>query len=125
MMPASLIRSSSRQIVLLLLCVVLGIGSVGCAPLARLGLGVTEISTVVNNPANYPQVTIRGKVVNQIGIFGQGAYELQDDSGSIWVITTTGIPAIDSTVTVQGKASEGLAIAGRNVGVTLAETKRL
>jgi predicted small secreted protein len=96
-----------------------------CNQLARFGIGVTSIATVTSNPANFPDVTVRGKVINQVGIFGQGAYELQDDTGTLWVFTQAGMPPLDTTLTVRGKASEGLTISGRNLGVTLTEKERL
>jgi hypothetical protein len=97
----------------------------GCLQLTRVGIGTTPIAQVVDNPSQYPQVTVRGQVVNQIAILGQGAYQLKDDSGSVWVITKSGMPAINSTVTVKGQATQGVAFAGINVAVTLKEQQRL
>ncbi len=111
------------------LALLLGLGLLlgavsGCSQLARLGIGTTPIATVTENPTRHSDVWIRGKVVNQVGVFGQGVYELQDTSGSIWVITNQGIPAMNSTVTVRGKAQEGIVIGGRRFGVSLVEVER-
>jgi hypothetical protein len=105
-----------------LLCLSLALA--GCGPLARLGIGTTPIATVEQNPSRYTDVYIRGRVVNQIGVFGQGVYEIQDNSGSLWVITDKGLPAMNSTVTVRGKAQEGIVVGGRSFGVSLVEAER-
>ncbi|MEN9225806.1 MAG: hypothetical protein Q6L60_03925 [Thermostichus sp. HHBFW_bins_43] len=99
-------------------------GATGCGQLARLGIGTTPIATVAQNPTRHTNVVIRGQVVNQVGVFGQGVYQLQDSSGSIWVITDKGIPAMNSTVTVRGKAQEGITVGGRTFGVSLVEAER-
>ncbi len=112
-------RSGSLVI---LLC--LSLALTGCGQLARLGIGTTPIATVEQNPSRYTNVYVRGRVVNQVGVFGQGVYELQDNSGSIWVITDKGIPAMNSTVTVRGKAQEGITVGGRSFGVSLVEAER-
>ncbi|MGY2716897.1 hypothetical protein ACVW01_001270 [Thermostichus sp. MS-CIW-19] len=96
----------------------------GCGPLARLGIGTTPIAQIEQNPSRYTNVYVRGRVVNQIGVFGQGVYEIQDSSGSLWVITDKGLPAMNSTITVRGKAQEGILLAGRRFGVSLVEVER-
>ncbi len=114
---------SGSLVLLLCLSLVLA-GTTGCGQLARLGIGTTPIATVASNPAQHADVLIRGQVVNQVGVFGQGVYEIQDNSGSIWVITDKGIPAMNSTVTVRGKAQEGITVGGRSFGVSLVEAER-
>ena len=105
-----------------LLCLSLALA--GCGPLARLGIGTTPIATVEQNPSRYTDVYVRGRVVNQIGVFGQGVYEIQDHSGSLWVLTDKGLPAMNSTITVRGKVQEGILLAGRRFGVSLVEVER-
>ncbi len=119
MHPSQSLRGGS---LLLLLCLSLALG--GCGQLARLGIGTTPIAQIEQNPARYTDVYVRGRVVNQIGVFGQGVYEIQDPSGSLWVITNKGLPAMNSTVTVRGKAQEGISVAGRHFGVSLVEVER-
>ncbi len=98
----------------------------GCDQFAKLGIGTTPINEITREPAKYKQtVIVRGQVVNQLGILGQGGYELKDDTGSIWVLTRSGIPSINSTVTIKGKVMEGVAIAGQNFAVTITEEQQL
>lgn len=100
-------------------------GLSGCNQLTQLGIGVTPIRQVVENPSQHPHVTVRGTVGDQIGLWGRGAYELKDDSGSVWVLTQSGMPTKASTLVVKGSAAEGVAFLGQNLGVTLTEKERL
>ncbi len=111
--------------ILLTLCLSGGaVGLTSCSSLARFGLGVTPIEKVMDQPTAFEDVTLRGKVINQVGLFGKGAYQIQDQSGSIWVATDSGLPGNEEMVTVKGRVSEGLAIGGRNFGVIVEETER-
>ncbi|WP_156427062.1 hypothetical protein [Leptolyngbya sp. NIES-2104] len=48
-------------------------------------------------------VQVEGKIKAQAPLAGgQRAYEVQDDSGSIWIVTTRSIPPVGSSVTVSG-----------------------
>jgi hypothetical protein len=97
----------------------------GCGQLEQFGIGTTPINEVTQNPDPKQVVTVRGDVVNEIGILGQGAYQIKDSTGSIWVLTKSGLPKRNSTVTVKGRATQGATFAGINVAVTLAEEERL
>ncbi|MCS6812331.1 MAG: hypothetical protein NZ772_01965 [Cyanobacteria bacterium] len=102
------------------------IGLVGCNQLAKIGVGTTPIEKIVSNPSKYTEVTVRGKVVNRIGILGRGAYEVKDNSGSVWVISGAGdLPAVDATVTVKGTVSQGVSIGDKNLAITITEKQRL
>ncbi|MEM9155526.1 MAG: hypothetical protein AAFY57_17975 [Cyanobacteria bacterium J06642_2] len=106
---------------------VLGSGAAflsGCAQLENLLAGATPIAEVQAEPGNYSEVTVRGEVVNQIGILGRGAYQLRDRSGEIWVVTQAGLPEMGQTIAVAGKAEAGIAIGGQSLGVTLTESER-
>lgn len=98
---------------------------VACAPLAQLGVGTTSIAAINNDPARYETVFVRGEVLQSIGAFGRGAYQITDGENTIWVVTEMGLPSNDTRVTVQGEVLQGITIAGRNLGVTLREQQRL
>ena len=108
----------------LAIAIVLGIAIGGCAQLRRYSAETTPITTV-NQAAPTGEVYIRGKVVNQFSILGQGAYQVEDDSGSIWVTSDSGLPPLESTVLVKGTPRTGVTIGPRSFGVTLAEIERL
>ncbi len=122
-------RHTDRRLFVIILSILLSIsplGLAGCNQLAKVGLGTTAIEKITTNPSQYTNVTIRGKVVNRVGILGRGAYEAKDNSGSVWVLTSSGdMPAVDATVTVKGTVSQGVSIGNQNLAVTIAETQRL
>ncbi len=100
----------------------MGLG--GCGQLARLGIGDTPIAQVTSNPSQHPEVTIHGQVVNLVSLFGQGAYDVRDNSGDIWVVAAHGVPALNTTVTVEGTPLQGLSLGSQTVGVALKEVRR-
>ncbi len=98
---------------------------VACTPLAQFGIGTTSIAAINGDPAGYETVFIRGEVLQSIGAFGRGAYQVSDGENTIWVVTEAGLPSIDTRVTVEGDVVQGITVAGRNLGVTLQEKQRL
>ena len=54
----------------------------------------TSINQVNGDPARYrgKEILIVGTVTNSFGAVGQGAYELSDETGKIWVLTQRGAP---------------------------------
>jgi len=71
------------------------------------------------------EVTISGNVTSSFGALGQGAYEVDDGTGKIWVITESGgVPGQGARVRVSGRVSTGVTFAGRSFGTVLRETSR-
>ena len=109
------------------ICIALAIGSValGCGPIERATVSVTPIATVLEQPNRETSVYIRGVVTNRIAILGNGLYEVEDDTGRVWVLSEDEVPALDSNVTVQGTSEGVMQLGGRHFGVTIKETRRL
>jgi hypothetical protein len=86
----------------------------------------TTINKVSGDPARYrgKDVLIVGTVTNSFGALGQGAYELNDETGKIWVITQRGVPAKGSRVGAVGRYIDGIKWGGRDFGSALRETDR-
>ena len=71
------------------------------------------------------EVAISGRVVNSFGILGSGAYQVDDGTGRMWVISEGyGIPSRDAFVEVAGSLQETATISGRNFSTVLRETHR-
>lgn len=71
------------------------------------------------------EVAISGRVVNSFGILGSGAYQVDDGTGRMWVISEGyGIPSRDAFVEVVGSLQETATISGRNFSTVLRETHR-
>ena len=63
------------------------------------------ISAVMMDPGRYARrpVTIAGTVARSYGVWQYGAYELKDDTGSVWVITHRPTPVRGTHVKATGR----------------------
>jgi len=87
--------------------------------------GVTKISEVKNDPSKFRNKTVRvlGTVTNSVGVLSTGGYEIEDDTGKIFVLSNQGIPAKGAQVIVEGSVFTGAMVLGQAVGVSIRETK--
>ena len=86
----------------------------------------TSISKINADPGRYrgKEVGIAGTVTDSYGILGNGAYEIDDGTGRIWVATRRGVPSRGSQVGVKGRVLNGFQWGGRSFGTVLEETGR-
>ena len=86
----------------------------------------TTIGQLNSEPRRYydRDVSVRGVVTNSFGALGIGAYELDDETGRIWVLTERGVPQKGSRVRAVGKYINGVTWGGRNFGSALRESNR-
>jgi len=86
----------------------------------------TTINKINGDPARYrgKEILIIGTVTNSFGALGQGAYELNDETGKIWVITQRGVPSKGARVGAVGQYINGVNWGGRNLASALRETDR-
>jgi hypothetical protein len=68
-------------------------------------------------------VSVNGRVVNSFGVLGTGGYQVEDDTGKIFVISTSGVPSKGSRVEVRGKVMNGVTVMGRSLGTALRESR--
>lgn len=89
------------------------------------GCVTTKISTINSDPARYmaKDVTVAGQVVTSFGALNQGAFELDDGTGRLWVWSSGfGVPSQGAHVVVTGRVQAGVAIGGRFFVNVLRET---
>ncbi|HJP95045.1 MAG TPA: hypothetical protein VJ875_23995 [Pyrinomonadaceae bacterium] len=86
----------------------------------------TNIARINADPNRYrgKEVGIVGRVTDSYGVLGNGAYEIDDGTGKIWVATTRGVPARGSRVGAKGYVHHGFTFAGRSFGTVVEETDR-
>ena len=86
----------------------------------------TTISKINADPSRYrnKEVAIVGTVRDSYGALGQGAYEIDDGTGRIWVVTRRGVPSRGARVGAKGRIYNGFNFGGRNYGTVLEETDR-
>jgi hypothetical protein len=86
----------------------------------------TNIGKINANPGRYRnrEVGIVGRVTDSYGVLGNGAYEIDDGTGRLWVVTRRGIPSRGSRVAAKGYVHSGFSFGGRSFGTVLEETGR-
>ncbi len=86
----------------------------------------TKIEQINADPARFrdKEVAIAGRVTNSYGFLNRGAYELDDGTGRIWVVTTRGVPSQGSQVGAKGRIHTGFSLGGRSFGTILEENDR-
>lgn len=98
---------------------------IACAA-APVALAKTSINKINGDPGRYynKKVSIEGTVTDSYGVLGEGAYELDDGTGRIWVIAQRAVPARGSRVEAKGHVITGFVYHGRNLAAALRESDR-
>jgi hypothetical protein len=89
------------------LLVILTSGLISCAnlPVAQFNFGfnVAKIGDVQQKRQVDAEVYLQGKVENRAPFVGNAAYQLQDTTGSIWILTKQALPQLGDEILVKGK----------------------
>jgi hypothetical protein len=106
------------------LSILLG-GLIGCNYLANSGLAIpnkrqlslTQIATLVQQKSPGSNVYLQGKVISQAPFLGSGAYQLQDASGQVWVITNNPLPIAGDQVLIEAQVEyQSIPVGTQDVG---------
>jgi hypothetical protein len=86
----------------------------------------TDINKINADPSRYhnKKVSIVGTVTDSYGVLGNGAYEIDDGTGRIWVVADRTVPARGARVEAKGRIVTGFVFSGRNMGTVLRESDR-
>ena len=89
------------------------------------GCASVKIARINVDPSRYQNRSVRvsGDVTTSAGFLGTGGYQLQDDTGKIFVVSRAGVPSSGSHVEVTGKVIAGAEILGKPVGVVIREER--
>jgi hypothetical protein len=93
---------------------------------ALTGCERTRIADINRDPSRYTgkEITIAGEVTDSFGALNQGAYEIDDGTGRIWILSINfGVPARGARIAVTGRLQPGLTFGGRSFANILRETK--
>lgn len=90
------------QFALLALLVAGALTSTACA-------STKTIDQLLADPARYRDDTVKlsGEVVDSYSVANRGAYQIDDGTGRLWVVSESGVPRKSARVTVTGKVREG------------------
>ena len=96
-------RLVSRYVALVVVAIA-AVSSAACA--AR------SINQVLADPGHYRdrQVKVTGSVVDSYSMLGNGAYQIEDKTGKLWVISSAGVPRKGAHVSVTGTVREGFSL---------------
>jgi len=89
-------KNTSVRRHLLGLAVAVGLLGSGCRE--------TTVARLLAEPQRYAnhEVGLVGDVVDSVSFLGRGAYKLDDGTGTIWVVSTHGVPRRGARVGVKG-----------------------
>ena len=73
--------------------------------LALAGCGTKTINHIMADPSRYnnQEVTLKGTVTQSVSLLGHGSYQIDDGTGTLWVVSNKGVPRKGARVTVSGK----------------------
>lgn len=104
---ASLLLNPLFDKLKIILIMLLGIGLISCGQITetaiKLNLNVSRIGKIQTKGKIDRQVHLKGIVESRAPFLETGAYELTDDTGSIWIFTTAELPNIGTEITIKGK----------------------
>lgn len=96
------------------------------ATLSTTALAKKTVNQINADPGRYRDKTISivGTVTDSWGVLGNGAYEIDDGTGRIWVVADRAVPSRGARVEAKGRVVNGFVMRGRNMAVVLRETGR-
>lgn len=91
----------------------------GVVALLALALGLaacreTTVARLLAEPDRYhnDEVGLRGHVIKSASVLGTGAYQLDDGTGTIWVVSSKGVPRQGARVAVRGRVRDVVDLGG-------------
>ena len=68
----------------------------------------TTVARMLAEPERWrnKDVGLVGNVVQSVSVLGRGAYKLDDGTGTIWVVSTKGVPREGARVGVRGEVKD-------------------
>lgn len=87
----------------------------------------TTIGQINSDPGRYydKTVAVGGTVTDSYGVpFVGGAYELDDGTGKIWVVSRRGAPSRGARVGAKGRVHSGFTFGRRTFGTVIEEDDR-
>lgn len=85
------------------------------------------VADVRNDPSKFEskEAHLGGVVTKTLGVMGYGVYEIEDQTGKIFVVSQgRGVPGKGARVEVKGKSKSGFMFAGTDYGTVIVEASR-
>ena len=97
-------RQKINKITYCVIIISLSINLIGCDVLTSGNLWHSKTSIPINAIAENNQnesIYIMGKVIKLAPLLGNNAYQIQDDTGNIWVVTTANLPSVGQNIFIK------------------------
>ena len=81
-----------------------------------------KIRDLNNNPGRYynKEVAVKGTVTEGFGFMGEGAFQIDDGTGKIWVLSQNyGVPGKGQKVGIAGNLVGGISLGTRSLGTAI------
>jgi len=90
-------RTMPSRVSAAIVAVSLGLALAGCA--------TKSINHIMAEPSRYANrdVTVKGTVTKSASVLGRGTYQIDDGTGTLWVVSKKGVPRKGARVKVTGK----------------------
>ena len=117
------LETTMKRSVLALAALSLLVLAVGCKGIG----GTTSVKTLLDDPGLYDKKTVRvaGDVGPSMGLLNYGAYQLDDGTGTITVVTqSNGAPRQGAKVAVEGEFRSAYTLGGSSAAVIIEARRR-
>jgi hypothetical protein len=83
--------------------------AIGFLVLLMSGCEQKSINEIRAEPSRYAnrEVAVAGNVVRSFSVLGRGAYEIEDGTGRLWIVSEKGVPREGARVVVKGTIRDG------------------
>jgi hypothetical protein len=87
----------------------LGLGMLVLVAVVSAACGTRTINKVLADPGRYRnrEVKLSGSVTDSYSLVGRGAYQIDDGTGKLWIVSDNGVPRKSARVVVKGTVREG------------------
>jgi len=109
--------------------VIAGLTLASLLAIAGCGTHTDKIRDIKDNPSGFAgkEVTIAGEVTQvspEIPLLDIAAYQVNDDTGSIWVVSHSGAPLKGDKVGLKGKVDQAFKFGDTALGTVVEENER-
>jgi hypothetical protein len=107
---------------------VLGLATITLLSLASCSGHVISIKDLMTDPSSYDGKTVQveGNVSSNVGALGLGAYQVDDGTGTITVVTTSGgAPREGAKVAIEGKFRSGFTLGDKSAAVIMEQNRQI
>jgi hypothetical protein len=98
-----------------------------CIGFAVIGCDRQKIGDINADPGRFhnKEVTVGGRVTQSFGMLGKGIYQIEDGTGSLWVLAETrGVPSKGALAGVKGRITPTVTFMGQNYATVMRESDR-